>query len=324
MKTLLKNIIRYILCFGIIYFASCDAPHNNPLDPLNEKSGLSTINGIVQTISIPYQPIKDATVIWENFKIGVLSGTDGKFTLTNLKNNDGWLKIEKEGFVNDSLFIEWKGQTSKSVEIFLYTAPIIDSLIFYSIVEHRYPDKQDFGLVTKLKISDADNDIDSVFIVNPKLDFISALEYNLSSKFHEGSYTLFDLGITSLTEIIGKDFDLLVKDYAHRVFNLGSTNVKRIITDEVEIISPKNNDTLLTSPTLKWKRFTPGFEFKYLAQIYTFEIEPELVWQKEIAFSEIEYTLELQLLSDDYFWVISCIDEFQNRSRSKQGTFIIK
>jgi len=324
LKGIPKNIVYFLLLHGLFIVMSCDAPHNNPLDPLNENSSLSTINGSVRTISIPYQPIENATVIWKNFNLGVISDPDGRFALSNIKNSDGWLFIEKDGFVRDSLFVEWKGETVKSVEIFLYSKPVIDSLIFYSIVEHKYPSSLIYSLKTKLRISDSDNDIDSVFIINPRIEFFSALEYNLSSKFFEGNFSLFDLGIPSLTDIIGKDFNILAQDFGKRTFNLGVTNVKRIITDEIEIISPKSFDTLFTSPTLKWTRFTPGFEFKYLAQIYTNEIESEIVWQREISSDEIEYSLETELLSDEYFWVISCIDEFFNRSRSKQGTFIIR
>ena len=75
---------------------------------------------------------------------------------------------------------------------------------------------------------------------------------------------------------------------------------------------------------LEWRRFTPGFDFTYLLQIYTDELDEVLVWQTETDSEKIEFLSDANLSPGDYFWVIWAIDEFENRTRSKQASFIIK
>ena len=75
---------------------------------------------------------------------------------------------------------------------------------------------------------------------------------------------------------------------------------------------------------MEWRKFAPGFEFRYILQIYTDELDKVLVWQKEINSNEIQYITDANLPSDDYFWVIWAIDEFENRTRSKPASFIVK
>ena len=197
---------------------------------------------------------------------------------------------------------------------------------FYSSVLNKWSpqEKPDYALEAKLLISDLDNDIDSVFMINPSLNFSGIMYYNTLSKFYERDFTLSELGIISANDLIGKDFEIVVKDTRGNKFDLGNTNIKRVINEEIQIKSPKGKDTVSIPITLNWIKFTPGFDFTYQAQIYTDEIEPKQEWQQPIHSQEISFEVESPLKSGEYFWVIWCIDEFGNRSRSRQASFIIE
>ena len=48
------------------------------------------------------------------------------------------------------------------------------------------------------------------------------------------------------------------------------------------------------------------------------------VWEEEVDSDNIEFLTNANLVPGDYFWVIWAIDEFENRTRSKQSSFLIQ
>ncbi|MCB0749038.1 MAG: hypothetical protein KDC90_16380 [Ignavibacteriae bacterium] len=320
------GIIRkyLVFIFIILFINSCNAPRNNPLDPNSTLSKISTLEGTIKTISVPQLPIENAKIFWQNE--GIISFTDGNgfFRIENIEPKDGWIFIEKDNFSTDSLFITFENQKKISLTIFLNSIPKISDLQFYSITKNKFPNTQVYNLEIKSKITDDENDIDSVFIELPELNAKKQLLYNASTKYYENSISLEDLKITSIDIIIGKEFIINVFDSDRKKFLAGKANIKRIIKEEILTKAPSGKDTVFTSnPLLEWFRFKPGFQFRYLVQIYTDEVPAILVWQKEIISSEIQYLTDVNLSSGDYFWVIWAIDEFENRTQSKPASFIV-
>ncbi|MFZ1292486.1 MAG: carboxypeptidase-like regulatory domain-containing protein [Melioribacteraceae bacterium] len=309
----------------LIFIANCNAPHNNPLDPENSENKISVIDGYIKTVKIPQIPIEDVSIFWVNEGIITNSNESGYFKIENLERNDGWLVVEKIGYSTDSIFVSFNQQKKVSQNIFLNAIPVIEDLKFYSITINRFPSGQKYNLEVKAKINDEENDVDSVFIENEELDISKQLLYNASTKIYENSITLEDLKITSIDIVIGKEFFINVLDANSKKFEIGKTNIKRIIKEEITAISPIGKDTVDSpNPLLAWNRFKPGFDFKYLVEIYTDEISPILVWQSEVYSADIQFQTNANLLTGEYFWVIWAIDEFENRTRSKPSSFIIK
>ena len=317
------RILNFIVLSLLFYF--CSAPHNNPLDPENSENQLSLIDGFIKTVKIPQSPIIDAKIYWLNNGFITTTNNNGYFAINNIERKDGWLIIEKQGYSIDSIYIDFNNQKKISQNIFLNAVPIIEELKFYSITQNKYPSKQVYSLGVKIKINDEENDIDSVFIQNEELNVNKQLLYNASERYYENSISLEDLKITSIDIVIGKEFKINVFDADSKKFEIGTTNIKRIIKEEIITTSPSGRDTVFTNnPLLVWNRFTPGFEFKYFLEIYTDEIDPTLVWKNEISSTNIQNLTNTNLSSGDYFWVIWAIDEFDNRTRSKPASFIIK
>ena len=319
--------LKYFPLFILLVIClSCNAPRNNPLDPENPDNKISTIEGYIKTVKVPQIPIENAKIFWANEGIITSSNELGYFNIENIERNDGLLTIEKENYSTDSLLISFSDQKKISKTIFLNATPKIDDLQFYSITINKFPNNQNYKLGVKASITDEENDIDSVFIENLELNTNKELLYNASSKYYENSITLEDLNvIKSIDVVIGKEFQINVFDSDAKKFVIGKSSIKRIIKEEIGIKSPSGRDTVFNSnPLLEWFKFTPGFDFRYLLEIKTSEVEPVLVWQLEINSSEIQYLTNANLSSGDYFWVIWAIDEFENRTRSKPSSFIIK
>lgn len=317
-----RSLSILLLCVGIY---SCEAPRLNPLDPLNPGYQFAVLDGFVKTKATPAQPISDVSVFWKQQKILLKTDATGYFKIDALPKQDGWLYFTKDGFSSDSALVQWNNQKSFHVDIFLYSIPHLDSLALYTSVENRYPDRQKIRLSIHAGISDSENDVDSVFVNASQLNFNKKLDYNPSTHSYQNLFSQTDLGLQSMDEGIGKVFNIIVKDKQKRIFNIGSSTIKRIIKQEVLPETPSNKQIVGSIPTLRWTRFLPGFNFRYMVQIYTDEVAPQLVWQKNnISKDDIQVLSGTTLPAGDYFWVIWCIDDFQDRTLSKPASFVVQ
>jgi len=323
------NIINSITLFFALIFLflsiSCDAPRNNPLDPQNPENNYYIIEGIVKTVSIPNQPLQDVIVSFRDLTNLTETNASGNFKIEMLSGQNGWLQVGKEDFLTDSLYIEWGNTRKINTEHFLNAIPHLDSLQVYSIILNRYPSLQTEQVVVQAKISDSDNDIDSVQVVIAKLSFIETLEYDVKDKWYKQIFSIYDLEIGNVEELVGHDFNIRVKDIFANKFFIGIGIIERVIREEIFFQTPSGNEITSPSPTLIWQRFTPGFNFTYSLQIYTAEIGSQLVWEKEALDADlVNYIVDIVLPANEYYWVVWAVDEFGNRTRSKPASFKVE
>jgi hypothetical protein len=320
-----KKYLYYLLLIQFSAFITCDAPRKNPLDPDNTDNIYRVISGRVQTIKLPAEPIPGVKVFWLGQIAQTETNLDGSFSIESVSSQNGWLHFEKEGYFPDSTFVQWLGKKSISVESSLNALPLLDSLLVYSVILNRYPSLQKEQIIVEVEISDDDNDIDTVQVFIAYNNFLADLIYNVSTRWYERSFTIFDLNIPSTERLVGHEFQIMVKDIFGHHFDLGSNTIERVIREEIIFLSPAGNDTTSAMPVLNWEAFQPGFTFRYLLQVFTAEITPQLVWEKgNLQDSLTSYTVELALPSSEYFWVIWAIDEFGNRTRSKPASFVVE
>lgn len=320
--------VIYILSLFTLVIVSCNAPRTNPLDPENPDNRIYNINGVVREDGFPNLPIDSVTVVWENSGKFVFTDIHGKFNIQEISATDGVISFEKEGFSFFDTLIVWNDKKNYEIETILNKAPVLDSLEFFSIVENKSQfSEPKYTLNIRARISDEDGekDIVSVWITNEELNFERSLFENSSTGFYERSIKVSDLGILSLQEIIGKKFSIHVTSLKNGSFIVGRTNLTRVISEVLQTIAPQNSQQVFEHPfDLEWNRFTPGYNFTYYVQIKTDESQPELIWEKRyIPGSEIATTVEVDLAEGEYFWVIWCEDEFNNRGSSYNATFSI-
>jgi hypothetical protein len=309
----------------MIISSSCDAPRNNPLDPENPNNNIGSIEGYIRTVKVPQTPIDSAKVVWVNDGKFVYSNSEGYFRLNNLQQNNGLLTIEKDSYLADTLMIDLTNESKISKNIFLNATPILKDLQFFSITINKFPNSQNSSLRVNVDITDAENDIDTVYIENSSLNISKKLDYNFSTRYYETAIDLEDLNTQSIDIVIGKEFTISVFDAELEKHIVGNASIKRIIKEEIETKATLGRDTIETgNPLLEWRKFSTVFEFTYLLEIYTDELEEELVWNYELSSDKIEHLTDANLGTGDYFWVIWAIDEFKNRTRSKPASFIVK
>lgn len=315
----------YSTLFLVLTIFGCDASRHNPLDPSNPNNKLSILSGIVYTQSAPPAPISNVNVFWQPAGRTVQTNSNGEFSFDDLVPADGWLSVSKSGFSPDSIHIKISEKEQKSREFFLNSKPILESLETFSKVVNRYGLSPKTTLMFKVIIRDADNDIDSVFIANDLLGICKALDYNAGTRQYEKTFSPFLLGVKNLEQIVGHDFEIKVKDLAGVVYAVGTTQLKRIIHQQIQFDTPANSQQVTGQLELVWNFFEPGFDFTYIVGIFTDELfYQELVWEKSDISPELNsLVIEPDLPAGNYFWVIWCVDEYGNRSQSKPATFRI-
>jgi hypothetical protein len=260
-------------------------------------------------------------MFWKNGNRLVQTDAQGHFRFENLLPENDWLHIDKSGHKRDSVFVRWNGQKQVTLDILLNATPVLESLQLSTEILHQYFSNQESRLAVKAQISDRDNDVETVFVTSEKFGLRKALDYDVDDKSHIVTLKPFDLKVDNLEEIIGEDFVILVKDLAADEIAVGKGGAKRVIQAEIEFESPAGDQMVSSTPTFIWKRFRPGFPFTFTLEIFTFE---GLIFQKNgLPPESISYTMETPLAPGEYLWVVWCVDEFQNRSRSKPASFIV-
>jgi hypothetical protein len=320
-------ILLLIILSGALWLNSCDAPHDNPLDPSNPDSRLYIIEGNVYTSDAAVKPIAGVKVNWSVDNVTTTTDKNGYFKIQSKELKDGWLYFSGSGFSTDSQKVIWNGLKKYSLRENLNDVPSLDSISIYSSITNKYSGPE-YQLTFDIYVSDADDDIDSVNILCPGLS-INQFIPKITSGHFNGKFSDLDLGLTSFDELIGKNFDVYAKTVKGIRFYVGTSDVKRIIHDEIEIISPINSDTLSTNnPLLRWKRYLSGFSFNYRLEIYTDEPEPKLLWSLDNVSSDsisilVDKIIKPTADNNKFFWDIWCIDEYKDQARSKPASFVI-
>ncbi len=325
----LKKSVFFIFLILAALFNACSAPRNNPLDAQNPNRELSEIRGRVFTLRLPHRPVSDVQVLFLQDKRATLSGPDGMFEFKNVIRYNGYLHFFKPGYHPDSLYLRWDNQTTWHGETYLNALPHLDSLIFYSSLTNRYPDIQILELFVKVRITDSDKDIDSVLFKSATLGFSTVLTYNSVNRFFERLHiSMSALHVHAAEEIIGHPFQIIVKDAFLHSDTVQTTEIRRIIRDEVQLKSPLSHAVVSSRPVLHWEPITPGYSFTYTVEVRTDEPDPQLVWQKSglpPKTSSVQVDVPLSTTPiNNYIWAVWVIDKFGNRARSKFKSFQVQ
>jgi hypothetical protein len=280
------------------------------------------ITGSVKTFSLPRTGINNVRVYWKNQNLLVYTDTDGNYLLNNVNYQNGWLYFEKDGYRSDSIFVQFGNQNVTILnDIFLNSIPRLENINISTTVIHRYTETR-YRLFVQAKIIDLEGDVNLVRVRCDALGFNQQLVYNPSTGFYENN---FDFGQTNISAGLGKDFIVTARDNNNYTYTIGTARLTRVIDKEVVPKEPINSSVVGSSPTMVWERFSPGYNFNYRVEIYTATIPSELFWSKSnISSDDVRLVPDVTLPAGDYYWVIWCVDEFNNQSRSKEASFIVK
>ena len=320
---------RFCYFIGVILAAffsfSCEAPRSNPLDPLNPQNDLGTINGVVKTSSLPFTGIADVSVYMPSADVLVKTDQGGNFTISNVPAVSGVLIFQKAGYRVDTLNVEWNSAREFEPVVNLNSIPVLGSLYVFTSVINQPNSNQSYGLNVQAKVTDKDNNIDSVLVSNSKLGVTRKLTYNSFQNDYEISITPAELNISNLEQTIGLDFNIAAYDKFKNSYQLGSGKVVRVINSQLNIVSPANSAHVTSTPTLTWQKFTATYPFTYTVEVYSNGVanQNKIISQTGISSDATSYTITNALASQNYYWVVLVVDSFKNNERSEPATFTV-
>jgi hypothetical protein len=311
-------------------FLSCNAPHVNPLDPFSEGQNYAAIKGLIESYNQPVTKIADVSVYWEPQKVMVKSDTNGSFAISNIFPTEGKLILNKEGYMSDTVLVNLDKNRMFSDTVKLKKIPQLESMQFYSASVLSLDSTAFTELYMQVKLSDPDKKVDSVFVMCNEFSFSKGLSLNAAGSYYQTEIKKDDIGVSNLEQVVGYNFDVYTIDSLSETYLVGSAKISRIIKTYPKLNEPANNDTVSSTPVLKWQSYSADFQFSYSVEIYNdvfpgFSTDADYVYASpELTQDTTELSIPKTLMSGDYYWVVWVVDNFGDRIYSLPYKFHIK
>lgn len=315
-----------VLNVGII---SCfdDVAHENPLDPHNKNQGF-IISGKVNTFYAPVRSISNAVITLMPNNNKFFSGSDGDFEISGLAPGNYTVFCTADGYGRDSTQIDL--QANMKVSFFLDGLPFFENISLTTIhTSHFFPVDDMFFLQIDTRVNDLDGiaDIDNVLFDIPEFNVSDTLEISLEAGLFTKRLSIDDLPVNTIQTLIGRAFILSVSDDAGVTIKSNQQFLTRVIDATPVLSQPINLQTVSPdSVRFAWEKVRLPYWFTQIIEI--FRINQGLLTKttevKNIKGTKIDTVIENILPTADYVWILTVIDEFGNKSSSKEGIFHVK
>ncbi len=320
-----KQLMLLLLSLALI-FSACEAPRNNPVDPGSEQGSLPLIKGSVRVTGTSLLPVGGAMVNFVPTGSYTMTDPEGNFNLRVPLKKEGWLTISKEGFKTDSIYISWGSEKVAEVRKELFRFPEIKAFSVTSSVIRRFPDLKFTSFKISIELAGLYEGIDSVVVTNETSGVVLLLDRGTGgAQFNREVFSFQIPGLISPYALVGQQFKVSFYIQGEVYTPTVTGSVTRIIDQEIKFTSPANNAVYDNPVSLSWQLFDPGFNHSYTAEILLDDITPQTVWKKEnIPGGEVGTDVEISLPPGNYIWVVYCVDQFGNTSRSKPASFVVR
>ncbi len=311
--------------FILLLLMSCfkDAPHDNPLE---SPQGFK-IEGTVQTVYQPRQPLAQVPILLKENNLITFTNASGRFQFKYLKPDSYTVVYGGGAFNKDSLKI--LVNQNRNLTLFVDRLPLIEKIQLTTHHQARwFPVEDNYFLQIRILASDPDGvaDLDKAYCQIPAMGVFDSLTPGAQIGTYQTVRTPQDYGLQSLHELIGKAFYLMVEDDQGFMTQSAATFLTRIIDQSVQLLAPTGLQTI-TSDTVqfRWQAVYLPFTFHY--KIEVFQINSGVIsivkTLEPIEAQAHEFLWPHQLPSGEYLWRIYIVDEFGNTSSSKEGAFQI-
>lgn len=328
-----KNSLHLVYLVVAALFVGCldDPVRDHPLDPL----GAEFVNkGKFEVRVTSFYPPRTGLAgievqITDPLGIGV-TGSDGRYISPDLDGGTYEVSISANQYATIDTLVTVSVGTVSALEIPLPGIPVFTGFNLNSLHLSRWfpPPEELFSLEVIAQLDDIDGlaDIDSVWLVSPELDF----EEQIPVETEPGTYVhtipaeRLPAGLAALQ---GKDFYVRAKDRSGQVNTSDPEPIVRVIEATPLALMPDNLTVLSESvPSFVWEPVALQFPFTYRIDVVQINQNVESIVQtiEGIPASETTITAIAPLLSGNYFWTISIVDEYGNRSRSREAGFRIQ
>lgn len=312
-----------VLIIGVLFaviIVGCigDAPRDNPLDPAN---GIDISGKVLRLVD--NQPIKGALVSVQPIHRIAETDVNGEFHIPEVPRGTYILHCQAEGFAPDSVSLTVNQSTTW--DFHLNGLPrLVDVSLTTWHISRVFPIDDDFFVQVNVQADDPDNrnQVQNVWYEIPALGFADTLtEISLEKEFL-GILRAPQAGVDSLDALIGKPFVLYVEDIFGDRTRRDNLFLTRIIKKTPTTVFPLGH-TVSVPFTMQWNPVRLPYPFTYTVEVFVDDFIVTRIAEISAIPSDstrIPFTMNLDP-TRQYFWVLYVVDEFGNRSRSKQSPF---
>lgn len=327
----MKLLLLLIVILGLLSGCVNDAPHDNPLDP--ESSSYRQEGNLGGRIMIRNQSIGIAGAAILNTVSGasVITDSTGYFQFPSLAEREYQLIVSKETFVSDTFLATVKSGVSTDIVRSLNGAPVVTfKQILTRKIDQYFPSPQYFVDITAA-VNDPNGiaELDSVWFGVDTMRF--SMAYSVTSKNFHATIYKYQLPTNTIQWLVGKPLTILSQDI-YRAMNVSSPFfVTRVIENAATPISPSpfSKDTVSADSVLfQWSPPDVTFNYSYDLSLSRVDAGTQtVVWTYtglNSFYEEKSYDGSSRLLTGNYVWTISVVDDFGNYGRSKESAFVVQ
>ena len=322
--------MRILFVIPLMVVAGCwsDAEHLNPLDPLSpDFDNTGAIDGVVQDRS--FNPLAGVLLALSPAGRSTTSASDGRFRFEAVEPGDYSISLTRADLqpLTASVSVQL-GKTASNSHTMNILPMVESSLIATTHVSRWWPQDDLYRLDVQATPHDDDGliDIATASLVIPHISFTAELNPTPDPGVFGLSLTEADLNGTSLHSLLGKELRIDVMDQPGAAGTSGPLFLSRIIDYEPDTSSPSGSEEVPGgSPVLSWP--TPAIPFTHSFQVDIYRVDDDIATNVysvgAIPSSQLSHTSATTLATGQYYWTLSIVDEYGNRSRSKEAGFIV-
>ncbi|MEX0747251.1 MAG: carboxypeptidase-like regulatory domain-containing protein [Rhodothermales bacterium] len=307
-----------------------DAERSNPLDPLSEDfENVGIFEGLTTRFYPPHSPVRNVEVMLLPGPYITDSDADGRFVFRNIPAGEYRVSARKDGFVSapDSIVLV-AGGGNPDMEIRLDGLPTVTSFELRTVHIDRWWPGELFQLEIVAMVEDPDglSDISLVEFAIPAFGFRDELSATGIAGRYQETIVADSLPGGNLHALLGKEIVLHVHDAAGFETASDPKFLVRVIDATPVAVEPQAQEFIDDGrPLLVWDDAALPFEYTYRIDIVLDQanVQNVVLTIADIPPDRTSHQLETPLASGTYFWTISVVDAFGNRSRSKEAGFIV-
>lgn len=330
---------KWGLCvlIGSFLGAGClgDLPRDNPLDPKSDRyEPQGRLEGVITRLYPPYPPLAGVAVYLlpdDALQNGRLSytGPNGHFAFDELLPGTYYLLAQAPAFraLQDTFVVTIEAGKTQTLTVRMNALPrFIDYAAITVHISRWWPATDLYRLEVAATVTDPDDvrDVMRVWLEIPALNFTDTLQVLQSPGRFFTALLQQELPTGSLHNLLGYDLYLGAYDRTGDTVYTTALQLVRVI-DAVPIAQEPRGlvavDT--TRPLLRWESLTLPFTFTYRIDLVRREADLDIpiLTLEGLTASLDSIRVPQPLASGVYYWTVSVVDRFGNRSRSKEAGF---
>ena len=325
---------RFLIVISCLFIGTSGcfegAPRRHPLDPLSENFiDEGTITARVTSFYAPQTALEDVEITVTPGGLTGKTDASGLISFPGLPSGSYTVSISKPDFASFTDTVVVSPGEITQLEMGLAGLPTFTRFEIGSVHIRRWfpPPEELFMIDVLAEVDDSDGlaDIDSVSVVIPDFGFSVPLSIQSEPGLFRQTLSSEQLPV-NLQSLYGRSFYLEATDRAGFSNSSPPKTLIRVIEETPLALEPQGlvllNDP---TPTFTWEAITLSFPFTFRLDIVRVDDNVENTVQsiENLSSSLTSTDAMAPLPTGRYFWTISIVDEFGNRSQSREAGFRI-